>query len=357
MRITPIIDNIITNGLNPDDNRFNWTRYFATLAVTWFIVFPILIVMLVFMTDGEMGTRVIGSTVIGLLVALPTTFTAHRFCYSEDNLNLMATLNKGRLTPKSIAPEEFANNSAIRMAALSTEKDKFENDPSNVYLNGLVRSDGKGPHFFAGRLRSYTGAYKNYLMVCVQLPEAYPQVLIDYDGKGSKGMTRFDSQLQPKQKFELEGNFADNFTLYAATPNIARFATYVLTPEVMEGIMQLTPSADIEIVDNQLILIWKSPNTTWAGELPEVFFALNTVAAKLYERVTKYQRHADDKLDDKLRFSFVPQIKNTARMAARSVNGDAGLLIDAMRRKGFWLMWIGILLFIAIVAIIGAMLV
>lgn len=358
MKTTPIITDITTDGLDHSEKAQETKGVWHTIMTGWLfgLGFTLFLFVMFIIIDLDSNPLVVFNAALffGMLGAIGATIQTIRESRPDENLFLLQSLNNNRVATSSLPLDALHPNSVIAHVIRATTKDR----DGRAITKGVRRNDGQGPLFFAGRFGIMESVYDEYLVLTVDLPRHCPQVLIDYDGSGSKGLTKFDHQLQGGQKFNLEGNFADTFTLYAATPNIARFATYVLTPDVMEQLMQLAPTADIEIVDDQLIVVWKTRQTsnTWDLTLPELFTTLNSIVAALYQRVSTYQHHTDTLLPEPLRFSFVTGAMHSARISLFSLQSDFGESVTFLRSWAAWLSAIGAFIIMAIVIIIQILL-
>lgn len=355
MKTTPPLMDIVIAGLDYSEKRYS-KSFWQDLGIVWAFCGAIMLLFLIVLLPGAIqkgGQDIVAAFNVALFAGAFAGFcgTVHIMYTSRPTTNLgrLANANIGRLEPRPLPIEALHSGSAIGRVIRATSKAR----DMPIIAEGLCRIDGQAPLFFIGRFGIMDSVYDEYLVITVDLPHRCPQVLIDYDSSG-KRLTKFDKQLQNDQKFNLEGNFADTFTLYAATPSIARFATYVLTPDVMEQLMQLSPTADIEIIDNQLIITWKTrqPANTWALTLPELITTLNTVAATLHQRISAYQHHTDTLLSEPLRFSLLTDTAHRARIYLYELPNDIGELATLSRSRTIWMILISFFALVTITLLI-----
>ncbi|HIA92147.1 TPA: hypothetical protein EYO12_03475 [Candidatus Saccharibacteria bacterium] len=104
--------------------------------------------------------------------------------------------------------------------------------------------------------RFTTGSGKNkkdhdYTVAYFDLPKELPHILLDSknnNGLLSSSIPRF---LDKDYEVSLEGDFDQHFSLYTAFPKPAEALT-IISPDVMQTLIDETPEVDIEIVNKQL---------------------------------------------------------------------------------------------------------
>jgi hypothetical protein len=109
------------------------------------------------------------------------------------------------------------------------------------------------------------------------------------------------SQAANVAKMQLEGNFADTFTLYC-TPGYERDALYIFTPEVMADCLDLAGNAEIELVDDNLFLYTRSGAALQNPvELAAFLSLVQRLTARFHKQTDAY---SDDRMADPARVAI-----------------------------------------------------
>lgn len=353
MKYAPIANDISFTDIPQEithNNSERWKNVKASLLVS-LLTFALLFLFVGL--DSPMIVRFNGALLITLFILVPSVYLSLRDKQTNSALTAFATSGNNRFGITLLSPLELNENSIIRqMMLLYPIDDTATTSPLISQANGVVRRDRKKPDFFAG-IMSFSHAYRNNLMLSVDLGKTFPHIFVDCDDKTSKHLTTYDDKLKNDQKYHLEGEFADRFTLYANSADSARAATYVFTPDVMEAILKLSPRADIEIVGSRLYIIWqpRTKEVLWGTAFPELFTVLNGVASELAGRVAQYIPPASETATEKIIFNAPAQTQHAVIKALDYIPGDTGFVIRLLRQKGFWLTLLAVfgILFIIIV--------
>ncbi len=316
-----------------------------------------LLYLFTFDANSSTTTHFNATLLITLLIYLPSVYMTLRADTKTSKLLSFCENNKNRFYPTSQPRGDFALRSILADAVYSSAVQNMAEKLPETYTgpSGIYNNDQTLPNFYLGIIQEKC-TYQGYLQLSLQLPQACPHILIDYDStKHSLRANNFRSKLSNDQRYDLEGSFADNFTVYAPTPDAARFATYILPPNIMERVLAIAPEADIEIIDTKLIMVWKSHSAQqWEAVLPELFSMLNSVAFSLYERIDKYANDNKDLLSysEDIHYSYSGSVVKTS--TSNYVKSDLNATLNVMRLKGFWLTVGAVFIIIMIVLYVQA---
>lgn len=267
------------------------------VGVVVVILLAFLIVLLIKAAQGETGLVTDFFVFFGLIVA--TTPPTMIFIYVltkgveyTNTLDVFAEHNKALIAVRSdkfrgVIGQLILSFSKEESAAVTTRNDRENLSWGAATLNGR--------HVSVGRCYT-TGPYAGFAHVSVQLTTSqFPHIIIDADANNHNfTATNLARILGKDHQYELEGNFPDYFKVFAANIEIARLAYYVLTPDIMQLLIQRMPTFDIEIIDNTLHLYWQDValvselNPDWAGYLPRVYQLLEEVIVPIVQRIEQY---------------------------------------------------------------------
>ena len=193
----------------------------------------------------------------------------------------------------------------------------------------------------------------------MNIPRKVPHIIVDNKHNNLLGLfSTLSGELHREQALHLEGDFDDHFTLYAPK-EYERDALYLFTPNVMQAILDTMPNADLELVDDSLIVYETKQKSVTRKDTIESLLAVATILApKLGHQVDYY---TDERVDSRS--------KNTVSSKGRRLNAsrDAGLVFTLVAfsmliisrfaddpRKGLFMasFMLGIPLLIFVVAVI-----
>lgn len=155
--------------------------------------------------------------------------------------------------------QEWASQNNMRYAA---EPHQFAMGPGSLFtdprqsITNAFEGTLIDKPFYLAHYKRPQGKTEFYATVmCVQLPRRLPHIVIDSHMEGDG----FTSVLAPvfatSQRMELEGDFAQYFTVYAPAGYEAS-ALNILAPDIMLKLMQFGVKCDIEIIDDRLYFYW-----------------------------------------------------------------------------------------------------
>jgi hypothetical protein len=124
-------------------------------------------------------------------------------------------------------------------------------------------------------------------IISMDLPADFPHILLDSKSNlGGARRIRADAE-----QVSLEGNFDDSFTLYVE-PKHRTDALSVISPDVMQTILQATKSYDIEIVGHSVYIFAEGDkrNKTYVRDL---FIGAERILAELSHRAKSF-RHSSE---------------------------------------------------------------
>lgn len=214
-----------------------------------------------------------------------------------------------------------------------TSHDTDLNMAYGVVYNGLEGTGENGVDFHLGRL-DRVGPYAGYWFISLDLPHEFPQVFIDADAKGSLlNESNFRLRIKDGYRYELEGSFADYFTLYAAQSTAVRVATYILTPDVMQQVLSVAPHVDIEFHRDKLYILWLPQQRTPRETLIDGFGILNSVGEPLFERAAKYLHMEEtvsaELLNADISFNaFTEAAQNIGKVGGRDIRKAASIALS-----------------------------
>lgn len=296
----------------------------------------VFIVIFIFVDPtGPVMVRFNGALFVTLPIAIVSIYMSfksrpgylHRFC----------SANNGIFQAIYFMPQSPGVLWDIVRNSTSSEAIDAREDFSQEAVNALVRSDGKLPTFYLGRLRD-ASSYGGYLFITIDLPKDTPHFMIDFDKNATAlSPASMKAKLGPSQRYDLEGEFADMFTVYATSPDAARYATYVLTPDVMAKIIDITPQADFEFHGRRLVVLLRptASKDNWEMMLRDLFTTLNEVVDVLTTRVGAYIDYSGD-VSQRLQFTAGGKMYYGVQQAVASQN-DVAFVVSLVKNKGAWL--------------------
>lgn len=246
------------------------------LIVVLSIFAAILIGFLAVVYAEQAGSVIIYGSLAVILVGIYryTNYIVLQRRVLSDKLLLFATMNDFTYRPYQ-----------LRDASLST-------------LLRLYKKTGKAQHYIQGtwnelpftlftfqyafnHQKRNSQAYDQSVMVAeLTLPRSLPHIVIDArlpDQSG--GMSALPIVFRASQRIMLEGVFYKHFSVYAADKDRIT-ALSILSPDVMETLLEYAPSADMEIIENKLFFYWKDYELV-AKDIENVFATISAITTEL----------------------------------------------------------------------------
>lgn len=148
---------------------------------------------------------------------------------------------------------------------------------------------GRGKH-----QQTYTWRY-----LAVRLPRKVPHMVLDATRNDAKLMSKgiwsnLPVMLRGSQRISLEGDFNNHFTLYAPK-NYDVDARYVLTPDVMAALVDVSSIFDVELVDDMAFFYTPLTDASDAQAMRDMLTVLEVVGRELHDQTDGY---ADDRVAD-----------------------------------------------------------
>lgn len=155
----------------------------------------------------------------------------------------------------------------------------------------------------------------------LRLARNVPHMVLDAKDDDMSLMSRtllgdFPVVIPGNQRMSLEGDFDNHFTLYAPKKYDVD-ARYILTPDVMAALVDMSPRRDVELVDDVVFFYMPQPDkTTEAQMMDDALTLLSTVGRQLYDQTEYY---ADDRVQRARHTNAVAQ--QGRRLKWRDVSG------------------------------------
>lgn len=148
---------------------------------------------------------------------------------------------------------------------------------------------GRGKH-----QQAYTWRY-----MAVRLPRRVPHMVLDATRNDAKLMSKgiwsnLPVMLRGSQRISLEGDFNNHFTLYAPK-NYDVDARYVLTPDVMAALVDVSSIFDVELVDDMAFFYTPLNESSDVQAMRDMLTVLEVVGRELHDQTDGY---ADDRVAD-----------------------------------------------------------
>lgn len=139
--------------------------------------------------------------------------------------------------------------------------------------------------------------YWRYLRIDMNrnLPHVILDSTVDNVNILGKVFNNLPDDIDPNQRFSLEGGFNDYFTLYAPK-DYERDALYIFTPDLMALLIDGATWCDVEIVDSQIYFYSAYNKFDYVKEMEFVWKAfriMSIMGAKLYNQTDYY---ADERI-------------------------------------------------------------
>lgn len=337
------------------------STFWITFWVSWIVFAPFY--WIAFTKDG--GILLVGFNLFfqALMVVLAVVFEPFPRRINSALVEFVEA-NNGRFTilkqlPTDSFHEEIVHRSHIWSLVQSLgQKKPDEHDKANkasqpgIGVSGLT---DLGDQFYLGRLVR-SGPYADFSFFVLELDKLMPHILIDADasaGRLSENSFRF--RLNPDDKFDLEGPFADRFSLYAPGLVASAIATEILTPDLMERILKLGILFDIEIIEDKLFVVWKSDigHGNWIDILRDGISMANSLGLILREKIMKYNQPEELK-NEQLYLKDVPE--TTFNTVTKTIGKIGWRYIRVapyyvFRRNKFWFVMVVLLFFIVFVTL------
>lgn len=172
----------------------------------------------------------------------------------------------------------------------------FQQGHSQTVVDALSFKDGVE----IGNFRYVTGSGKNrrvhsYFYAKLTLKRPLPNIVVDCRRNNFFGMTNLPDVYSQSQKIRLEGDFSDNFDVYIPE-GYGRDALYVLTPDVMQALLELGGKFDLEVVDDQLYMYHPVQVDLTRQKMLEPM--LGMVGMVMDEIGTQAARYSDERIED-----------------------------------------------------------
>lgn len=167
----------------------------------------------------------------------------------------------------------------------------FQVGDSRGFISGFESQDGK---IAVANYQYTTGSGKNRHTVSwgvmrAKLSRHLPNVVLDSRANNVFGrMTNLPASYSGGQKFELEGNFNQYFSVLAPK-GYERDALYFLTPELMERLIQYGAAYDFEIIDDNLYIYKNGALKFTPQTLPEMFRTITYFGWQFEDNVKRYR--------------------------------------------------------------------
>lgn len=205
---------------------------------------------------------------------------------------------------------------------------------------GVIFNQGHGQRFTAGfgtlsttnsflelaNFQYVTGSGRSqqihrYHYICIQLTRCLPHIVLDAKNNNYFGSTDnlplpFDSD----QRLSLEGDFDKYFTLY--TPKTyERDALYVITPDIMQLLVDVFGNYDVEIIDNYAYIYRGGHlDLTNASALQHFIMLGDRLKTELGHQTDRYR---DAAVEDKT----INQVASVGRRLEKNSSAPMALLI------------------------------
>lgn len=256
----------------------------------------------------------------------------------------------------------FARNNGFT----AQEYIKDPNQPGLIFNSGRDRytrdiisgkfSDEQIP-FETGRHFYTTGSGKNrttheWRYVRLKVKRNLPHMVLDsIKGDlrifGKRLISNLPSSFKSSQELSLEGDFDKYFTLYVPD-EYERDALYVLTPDLMQLLIDKARGCDIEIIDSYVYFYFKERHTRRGDvdAMKRIFELLDGLGGKFDDRTDSY---SDDKVIKK---SSTSAAANVPGGAANNVVGQQGRRL-ATRVNWLFIIIIVVFLIFRFLSVIG----
>ena len=274
-----------------------WTLHRAITTYFWVCLLIWGALVLFTAPHGEdFSTGVIATGGISFGIFLASTIA---FILGRDNSSLRKILRLNSQL-RSLNDVTIAH-SVISLISRTKLMEAYDQDSEDAgtyrYEFGMQGPMAAGGVFTIGRLTNL-GAYKNYACVTLDMPRSFGHVIIDAcKSQDNRDLFKLRHRLPAGYKYDLEGPFVDRFDIYAPDANQMRALTYVLTPDVMQMILDIASTADIEIVDNKIIIVWPEPSFAtsmpdWSEVVERAEHIIQGVGSELYARIDTFITHS-----------------------------------------------------------------
>jgi hypothetical protein len=168
----------------------------------------------------------------------------------------------------------------------------FANIGNSNALSNIIRGMYANGTFWIANYSYVTGSgdsreNHSFGVFSAQLPKVLPNILLDSKANNYFGLGNLPSKYAKSQKFELEGDFVNYFTLYVPE-DYERDVLYFLTPELMAILVSVCKDYDIEIVGYEL-RFYTSATIDFSQEaLNKIFTIIDTVGKEFSDNTRAY---------------------------------------------------------------------
>lgn len=150
-----------------------------------------------------------------------------------------------------------------------------------------------------GNYQYITGSGKNqsthlWGYVRIQLTRRLPQMVLDAKSNNILAFSNLPDSFHG-QEIVLEGDFHKYFTLYAPKQYDVD-ARYIFTPDVMAALIDYGSKYDIEVIDDQLYIYYKTPFAL--DDVPTLQQLMQVVTVIGSELIDQAQHYSDDRVGD-----------------------------------------------------------
>jgi len=273
-------------------SRFSWI---STMVGQWFLVLVWLAVA-AFLSLPWWARTVRDDWTIGLILVFVVAISIPAGGGIALVVWIVRTIRRGDPAPGLVRVTRFARRNGLRF-------DLEADDPSYPGLGFSLKRvtledrftpvDGGFPDYgTAARHEGKNGRWR-WTYLVLKLERSVPNMVLR--AKRGPRITEQGAGIDAEQRFALEGDFNETFTLYCPA-EYERDALYIFTPDLMALLMDEAAPFDVELVDGWMIFHCRHLDL----RDPDVHERMARIAALVGEKaIDQTERYADFRVEDR----------------------------------------------------------
>lgn len=172
------------------------------------------------------------------------------------------------------------------------------NEGHTQYITMAARTKEESDTIEVGNYRYVTGHGRsarthNYTYALMKLDKRVPHIFIDSKSNNSWLQRNHAKDYASSQQLKFEGDFNDHFTVLVPD-DYGRDATYILTPDILQALIQYGKDYDFELMDNTLVMFKHGQANLSDAKTLETILAKATQFAGEFRKQTRF--YADERV-------------------------------------------------------------
>lgn len=157
---------------------------------------------------------------------------------------------------------------------------------------------------------------RDYVIIATQMKLAAPQTLLE-NARPEAGKLILPISASPKSEAVLEGEFLENFHVYAS-PKVFHLVAQIFSPSLLDELSQVKIPVYIELAGPALIFVFRKADVNSQLELADRLGVTDKLAASIEGRLAVLP---PDELDDSLQYGLTAYRARRLRLGSLTIRG------------------------------------